>query len=398
MTQALDGIRILDFTQVLAGPFAVMQLALAGADVIKVEQPGSGDQTRNLLTTESGGMSPAFLTCNLNKRGMTLDLKSAEAATIIHALVARTDVVVENFKAGTMSRLGFGYEGLRSIKPDLIYCSISGYGQTGPRAGAAAYDGAIQAASGMMSQTGHPSTGPTRTGYMPVDMATALNASFAISTALLRRERFGTGQHIDVAMLDTAIVLQAIQFANYLNEGQLVELLGNASPTRSPTADVFATKDGHIQITAIRDGQAASVFAVAEIEPLLDARGWRTEAARLQDAAEIKATVQARLTSQTTSFWMERLTKAGVPVAEINGIADVVSDPQLDVRGVITQIDGSAINRPQAHVVTSGFTTDADGPNVRHIAPQLGEHTRDILHEAGFSDDHIKGFVDRGVV
>ncbi len=161
MTQAFAGVRIVDFTQLLAGPFAVMQLALLGAEVIKVEQPGTGDQTRGLMNDDKNdGLSPAFMTCNVNKKSLTLDLKAPATRSVVERLVESADVVVENFRAGTMDRLGFGYDALSKLKPDLIYCSVSGYGQRGPKAGLAAYDGAIQAASGMMSQTGHPATGP----------------------------------------------------------------------------------------------------------------------------------------------------------------------------------------------------------------------------------------------
>src|SRR6056300_563563 len=217
MNQSFEGIRILDFTQVFAGPFGVMQLALLGASVIKIEQPGNGDQTRGLMNASNDqDMSAAFATMNLNKRSLTLNLKHPDAINIVHQLVRTSDVVVENFTAGTMERLGLDYQRLRQIKPDLIYCSITGYGQTGPKAGEAAYDGAIQAASGMMSQNGHNETGPTRTGYMPVDMATALNTAFVIASALHRKQRSGLGQYLDVAMLDTAILLQASQFSNFL--------------------------------------------------------------------------------------------------------------------------------------------------------------------------------------
>ena len=252
MPQAFEGIRIIDFTQVLAGPFAVMQLALLGAEVIKVEQPETGDQTRGLMSnTRNQGMSPSFMGMNLNKKSITLNLNSAEAKEIVKKLVLEADVLVENFKAGTMQRMGLSYEELLVVKPDLIYCSVTGYGQDGPKAGEAAYDGAIQASSGMMSQTGHPTTGPTRTGFMPVDMSTALNTAFAISTSLYRKAQTGKGQYIDVAMMDTAVVMQAAQYDNYLNQGNLVGLLGNASPTKQPTANLFPTKDGFIQVTAL---------------------------------------------------------------------------------------------------------------------------------------------------
>ncbi|MFZ8974567.1 MAG: CaiB/BaiF CoA transferase family protein, partial [Pseudomonadales bacterium] len=271
MNQSFEGIRILDFTQVFAGPFGVMQLALLGASVIKIEQPGNGDQTRGLMNASNDqDMSAAFATMNLNKRSLTLNLKHPDAINIVHQLVRTSDVVVENFTAGTMERLGLDYQRLRQIKPDLIYCSITGYGQTGPKAGEAAYDGAIQAASGMMSQNGHNETGPTRTGYMPVDMATALNTAFVIASALHRKQRSGLGQYLDAAMLDTAILLQASQFSNFLNQGQLLGLLGNASPTRAPTADVFATSDGVIQITALKPNQVAKLFEAIECKAALE--------------------------------------------------------------------------------------------------------------------------------
>ena len=205
---AFSDVRILDFSQVLAGPFAVMQLALLGADVIKVEQPVIGDSTRGLMSEgQDESMSPAFMGMNLNKKSLTLDLKKPEAINIISRLIPDIDVVVENFKGGTMRRMGLDYDALRKINPDLIYCSVTGYGQTGAKAADDAYDGAIQASSGMMSQNGHPETGPTRTGYMPVDMSTALNTAFAISAALYRKVRTGKGQYIDVAMMDTAIIM-----------------------------------------------------------------------------------------------------------------------------------------------------------------------------------------------
>ncbi|NJN51209.1 MAG: CoA transferase [Gammaproteobacteria bacterium] len=200
MALAFDGIRILDFSQVLAGPFATAQLAQLGADVIKIEQPGSGDQTRGLMAgKDDDQMSPSFLTCNLGKRSLTLNLKAPAARAVVEKLVMRADAVVENFTPGVMERLGFGYDALARLKPDIVYCSISGYGQSGPKARLAAYDGAIQAASGMMEINGYADTPPTRTGYMPVDMATALQAAFALSAALYRRQVTGAGQRLDVA-------------------------------------------------------------------------------------------------------------------------------------------------------------------------------------------------------
>ena len=301
MPQAFEGIRIIDFSQVLAAPFAVMQLALLGAEVIKIEQPVGGDQTRGLMNIgEDQGLSPSFLAMNLNKQSLTLNLKTPQAVDIIKQLIATTDVLVENFKAGTMERLGLGYDDLKAIKPDLIYCSVTGYGQTGPKAGEAAYDGAIQAASGMMSQNGHEQTGPTRTGYMPVDMSTGLNTAFSISAALFRRANTGLGQRIDVAMMDTAIVMQAPQYSNFLNQGNLLGLMGNASPTRQPTANVFATKDSFVQIVALRQPQVEKLFAALEASHLLELKAFASPQARLDNYIEVGQALTDLIKLETT--------------------------------------------------------------------------------------------------
>lgn len=399
MTQAFAGIRIIDFTQVLAGPYGVMQLALLGADVIKVEQPGVGDQTRGLMNADNDdGMSPSFMTCNVNKRSLTLNLKAAGARDIIERLVASADVVVENFKAGTMGRLGFDYEALRNIKPDLIYCAVTGYGQTGPKAGVAAYDGAIQASSGMMSQNGHPETGPTRTGFMPVDMATSLNTAFAISAALFRRAATGEGQFIDVAMMDTAIVAQAAQYSNYLNAGNLVGLNGNASPTRQPTADVFPTGDGFIQITALRDNQIQGMFRVMGCADKLLEAPFRNSTERVANPAEIKAFVAHELRRNTTDHWIAEMSAAGVPVAEVRTLPEVVDDEQLKLRGVFERLPSPLDNGEEITVVKAGYMTNADGPTIRSGPPRVGEHTLHILAELGFDDAAISHFTDSGTI
>ena len=398
MTQALDGIRILDFTQVLAGPYAVMQLALLGAEVIKIEHP-KGDQSRTLITTSQDNMAPAFLTCNLNKRSITLDLKSGAAPTIITRLLQEADVVVENFKAGTMDGLGLGYATLAASKPDLIYCSISGYGQSGPSAGAAAYDGALQAASGMMSMTGSEASGPTRTGFMPVDMATALQATAAITGALLRKERTGQGQYLDVSMLDTSMVLQALQVANYLNEGTIPALLGNSSPTRQPTADAFQTQDGHLQITVIQQDQTERLFDVLGLSHLLNDDRYATEAARIKNFDACQTAMQSVLTKETTDMWLTTMQAARVPVAAIRSLADALDDPQLTHRRVLTRTsEDDLAARDQKAVVTAGYLANQDGPTIRSQPPQLGEHTDEILSEAGFDYSQIDYWRNEGVI
>ena len=396
MSQAFEGVRIIDFTQVFAGPFAVMQLALLGADVIKIEQPETGDQTRGLMNaSDDGKPSPSFLTMNLNKRSLTLNLKHPEALRIVTALVATADVVVENFKAGTMDKLGFGFETLRAIKPDLIYCSISGYGQTGPKAGEAAYDGAIQAASGMMSQNGHPSTGPTRTGFMPVDMSTAMHAAFAIASALHRKAISGEGQYLDLAMMDTALVLQAAQISNYKNQGQLNPLQGNASPTGQPTADVFSTQDGFIQVTALRQNQVEALFDAFGKREQLSEMGFRTPQERAENAEAVSDYCAQALREASTQSWLEALAKRGIPVAEVRDLPAVLQDPQLATRGVVQAIEQAG---ETVHVVTSGYIANVDGPQIQSPSPALGADSGAILESLGFSDTDIEAWKHQGVI
>ena len=399
MTAAFDGIRILDFTQVLAGPFAVMQLALLGADVIKIEQPITGDQTRGLMNEgEDLKMSPSFMGMNLNKRSLTLNLKDKTAVEIIKKLLPTVDVIVENFKAGTMQRHGLDYETLRQLKPDLIYCSITGYGQSGPKAGEAAYDGAIQASSGMMSQNGHPETGPTRTGYMPVDMSTALNCAFTISTALYRRATTGEGQYLDVAMLDTAIIMQASQFSNYLNQGSLVGLRGNASPTGQPTANVFPTKDGHIQITALRQPQVEKLFTELGLEQMLENEKFATPDARPAQSEAIFDAMSEALNRQTTEAWMKQLAAVGVPVAQVRELPEVASDPDITHRNALVTLPSPLDSDATITVAKAGYVTNVDGPEVRSAPPLLGADTNDILAELGYGAGEIERFRNTGVI
>jgi len=398
MPQAFEGIRIIDFSQVLAAPFAVMQLALLGAEVIKIEQPVGGDQTRGLMNIgEDQGLSPSFLAMNLNKQSLTLNLKTPQAVDIIKQLIANTDVLVENFKAGTMERLGLGYDDLKAIKPDLIYCSVTGYGQTGPKAGEAAYDGAIQASSGMMSQNGHEQTGPTRTGYMPVDMSTGLNTAFSISAALFRRANTGLGQRIDVAMMDTAIVMQAPQYSNFLNQGNLLGLMGNASPTRQPTANVFATKDSFVQIVALRQPQVEKLFAALEASHLLELEAFASPQARLDNYIEVGQALTDLIKLETTSHWMVKLSAIGIPTAEIRGLAEVFDDPQFDYRAVFETLPHPIDDTKVFTVVKAGYLLDADGPMVRNIPPLLGQDTTSVLTALGYNESQIASLRQQGI-
>ena len=385
--QAFTGLRIIDFTQVLAGPFATQQLAQLGADVIKIEQPEAGDITRGLMSSGSDGMAPSFLTCNLGKRAITLDLKHPKAKEIVHRLVASADAVVENFKPGTIDKLGFGYEALKAIKPDLVYASISGYGQSGPKSELPAFDGAIQASSGMMSISGHPESGPTRTGYFSVDMSTALNAAFAISAALFRRHLTGEGQRIDVSMLDTAVVMQAAQMSNYLVTNTLPELMGNRSPTKSPTANVFASANGFVQIVALREAHVKALFTLLGVADMYDT--YPEPAIRIAHTDEINAVIKPALAAQSSAHWISELGKLGIPCAPIQTLDEVAAEPQFDHRLIFTEIPNPQTPDASVKVVSAGHVSEPAPPKVQRPSPSLGQDNDNVLGELGYSEHDI---------
>jgi crotonobetainyl-CoA:carnitine CoA-transferase CaiB-like acyl-CoA transferase len=397
MSAAFEGIRIVDFTQVLAGPFATQQMATLGADVIKIEQREVGDTTRGLMANPSDGMSPSFLTCNIGKRSMTLDLKSPDAEEIVHRLVKGAHAVVENFKPGVMARLGFDYDTLRTIKPDLVYCSISGYGQSGPRSPLPAFDGAIQAGSGMMAISGHPETGPTRAGYFAVDMSTALHASFALSAALYRLQTTGQGQRIDVAMMDTALIMQAAQVSAYLARGTLPELLGNQSPTRQPTANVFQTADGHVQVIALKEDQVERLFTVLGISSTYAREPFCSANSRLTHNSEVYKVVNDALQLRPTDTWLDLFAEQSIPASAVNEYPALLADPQFDHRAVLADVSAPAVNKPTRTVLT-GHTANEDGPKAQRNPPLLGEHTEEILKDLGYGAQEIEAFIRNGAV
>jgi crotonobetainyl-CoA:carnitine CoA-transferase CaiB-like acyl-CoA transferase len=394
--QALTGVRILDFSQVLAGPFATQLMAQLGAQVIKVEQPVGGDMTRGLMSTSSDGMAPSFLAANLGKRSLTLDLKNPKAKEIVHKLVAEADVIVENFKPGTIERLGFGFEAMKAIKPDLVYASISGFGQTGPRANLPAFDGAIQAYSGMMSISGHAQTGPVRSGYFSVDMSTALNAAFAITAALLRRTNTGEGQRVDVSMLDTAMFMQSPQMTGYLVTGKAPELNGNASPTKQPTSNVFASSNGYVQVIAMKETQVQALFT--ELGMPERYTEFNEPTVRLARRDEVHGLIAPMIAAQTTEYWLEALDAIGVPISAIQDLPTIAEEPQLAHREVFVEQAHHLHPNESVKVVRAAHVAEPGNPSVQGPTPTLGAHTDDILGELGYGLDQIKAMRDEGVV
>ena len=402
MSQAFEGVRIVDFTQVVAGPVATYQLAMLGAEVVKVESTTGGDMARGLLDfTDFGGgeMAPAFIGVNHNKRSVAVDLKRPEGRAAVERIVRRADVLVENFKPGVIERLGFDHETVRRWCPSIVYCSISGYGQEGPGRSMAAFDGAIQAASGMMTANGHEETGPTRTVSPIIDATTGMMAAFAIASALHRRDRTGEGQFLDVAMLDSAVCLLNPMYNNHLATGEEPELLGNQSLTKMPTANVFPTADGHVQITALTLAQVDRLLEVLGCPELREDPRYATERDLIANRGRMNEELCARLRTESTRTWLERLEAARVPAAPIRSFREVMADPQLRARRLTATLPApGGLGVAQLSSVTTGYLADADGARVRTFAPRLGEHSREVLAEHGMSEAEIEALHEAGVV
>ncbi len=402
MAKAFKGIRVIDFSQVFAGPFATMQLGLLGADVIKIEEPKDGDQCRGIgADNDIGrqGMPPFYLAMNANKRSLTLDLKHPSAREVVARLVKDADVLVQNFRPGVIDRLGFGYDAMKAIKPDLIYCSVSGYGQTGPSSVAPAYDGAVQAVSGMMSVTGYPENGPTRVGFTVVDLGTAIMSAYAIASALFRRSQTGEGQHVDVSMLDTSLALMAPLVSGFLNVGLVPQLVGNGSVVKLPTTGSFETQGGGgILMSAMTNKQWAGICAAIERPDLAADPRFASVDGRRDHYDLLREELGRAFAGDTAMNWENRLNTAGVPASAIRTIPEIVTHPQVAHRGVINRIDGTRDVGREIGLVASGFTAGEDGPAVTVPPPAKGEHTDQILAEVGYTPAEIAALRSSGAL
>ena len=389
--RTFEGVRVIDFTQAIAGPFASFQLALMGAEVIKIEQPGAGDQGRQMYTLDGrykdAGLSCIYMSANAGKRSMTLDLKNPDAADVVRRLVRDADVVIENFKAGTMARMGFGWEELKAVNPKLIFCAITGFGQTGPRAKAAAYDPTIQALSGIMALNGTPETGPMRVGAILCDMSSATTAAFAIAGALFKRERTGEGAYLDLSMQDVAAAMVSPSLLQTMH-GMEPKLMGSRSLTGNPLADTHSTKDGVLLLMPAVEAQSNRVWTVIGRSELAADPRFSTLEARIANEAECLANLREALATADAETWERRFTEAGVPAAAVATLPDVLADRQLAHRGSIRSVAAPAVDGEIAYCDTpfkiSGESTGVDLP-----PPIVGADTEAVLAEYGFSHAEI---------
>jgi crotonobetainyl-CoA:carnitine CoA-transferase CaiB-like acyl-CoA transferase len=395
MTRPFEGIRIIDITHVLAGPFAAYQLAVLGADVIKVEHPRDPDQSRGSGTDRAlnrDHMGTSFLTQASNKRAMTLDLKDERGREILQRLVAGADVLVENYRPGAFEALGLGYEALSRINPRLVYCSISAFGQDGPRHEQTAYDHVIQATSGLMAMTGTEEVNPIKFGAPAVDYATGTMAAFALASALFQRERTGQGQRIDLAMLDVAMVLMSSHLTGYSWNGREPKPHGNKQPYATNSA--YEAKDGLVMIGASNLGQQRRLWAALERPDMAKDDNEAREDDREREAAVLAAIIKTR----TADEWERYLQARHVPAARVRRMSEALADPHLDSRGVTYRHPGAAgVDRPFA-VPLAAFRFAHGGPSIETPPPGFGADTDAVLGELGYAAADIAGLRAAGVI
>ena len=378
-----SGVRILDFTQVLAGPYASYQLALLGADVIKIERRGGEDMRRTPLSREWAGrnMAPSFVAVNGNKKSLTLDLQKPAARDIVLKLAAKADVVMENFRGGVMDRLGLGYEALSAINPRLIYCAISGFGQTGPASNEAGYDGKIQAMSGIMAITGHEEMGPTRAGFAVCDVLSGATGAFAISSALFQRTHTGRGQFLDVSMLEASLAFLTTQVADFTVAGHRQLQAGNQAISRKVTANLFRAKDSFLLLAVNDEKQYRNLMTALGRAGVFDDPRFGDWFLRKENEEALRTIIESALAADDAKSWERRLNDAGAPCASIWKIEDIIDHPQVAARNVMQTVDSPY---GPIRLMGSGFQMAHGGGKLDTIAPLAGADTDAVLAEIGY--------------
>lgn len=403
MSGALDGIRVLDLTRILAGPMATQTLADLGAEVIKLERPGSGDDTRSwgppFLQDRAGRDtrdSTYFLCCNRGKKSVTVDIARPDGQALVRRLVQNCDVLTENFKVGDLARYGLDYPALSRLNPRLVYCSITGYGQSGPYSERAGYDPIAQAMGGMMAVTGERDGRPQRVGVAVVDVMTANYAVIAILAALRHRDASGRGQHIDLSLLDVQVAAMINVAQAYLSAGVVARRNGNEHPSVVPSQS-FQCADGMIMLAAGNDGQFAKLCeALGRVDLARDPR-FATNAARVRNRAAVTALLQEALSQQPVTHWTDRLSRAGVPCGPVNDVEQVFADPQVRHRGLRVEVEHPVSGT--LPLLASPLRFSETPVDYRLAPPLLGEHTDAVLSELlGMGPGEIEQLRQAGVI
>ncbi|MEE1801055.1 CoA transferase [Streptomyces sp. JV176] len=399
-TPLLEGVRVLDLTNVLAGPFAGYQLALHGADVIKVEMPESGDLARQLGADRALGeelLGASFLAQNAGKRSLTLNLKAPDGREALLRAVREADVLLENFRPGVMDRLGVGWKTLSAENPRLVYCAISGFGQTGPLRDRPAYDQIIQGLSGMMSVTGTPGTAPLRAGFPVADTLGGMAAAYAVAAALVRRGRTGEGAFVDVSMLESALTAMGWVTSNYLISGRVPEPMGNENFTAAPSG-TFRTADGHLNIAANRQQQFTTLCRLIGREELTTDPRFAHPADRKTHRDALREEIEAGLAARPAAQWEEILSDAGVPAARVLSVPDALGLDHLAARGFVHDLPFPDGRERSLHVLGSPVRVDDAPAAAPSPPPLLGEHTDTVLAELGYAPVEIAALREGGAV
>jgi len=392
---ALTGLTVLDLTRVLSGPYCTMMLGDMGARVIKVEQPGKGDDTRGWGPPFQNGESSYFLSVNRNKESITLNFKHPDGRKVLDKLIAKADVVVENFRPGTLTRQGLGYESLAASHPQLVYCSISGFGQTGPRRSEPGYDAVMQGEGGLMSITGSSGGTPYRLGVAIADIVSGMFAAYGVAIGLLARERTGRGQYIDVGMLDSVAAILTYQAGICFATGQAPPRLGNQHPTIVPY-ETLAASDGNIVVAVGNDALFVKFCEVLEIPTLASDARFTSNKDRVEHQEALRPLLAERLKTKSRQQWLEALKQAGVPCGAVRDLAEVLSDPQLIERMMVVSTNHPNVGPMQVLGVPVKMSNSPGA--VRTPPPVLGEHTGGILETLGYSPAERKALKEAGVI
>jgi crotonobetainyl-CoA:carnitine CoA-transferase CaiB-like acyl-CoA transferase len=392
---ALDGIRVVDLSRVIAGPWCGALLSDLGADVIKVEDTGTGDESRTWPPYKDGEAA-AYLLFNRNKRAMTLDLKAPEGVEVVKTLVKGADVVIENFRTGTMESFGLGYEVLSELNPKLIYCSVSAFGRTGPRKDAPGYEALMQAFSGIMSITGEPGGQPVRAGVSFLDLSTGILCALGVSAALLQRQRTGLGQRVDASLLETAVSLLAFHAEGYLLTGAVPTALGSGHPSLSPYRN-FKCRDGQwIFIAAANDRFWGKLARAIELPDMAEDPRFAKNQERVKNRAELEGILERAIAQRDREPLLKILEEADVPATPVNTVDQVMNDPQTAERGIVQRVRHRKLG--EIPVVGTPLRFSRMNPGVRRAAPLRGEHTDEILAEHGYTPARIQALRDKKVV
>lgn len=392
----LAGVRVLDLSRVLAGPWCTQTLADLGADVWKIEAPGQGDDTRGWTPPDLDGESTYFMCTNRSKRSLAVDLRHPEGRALVSRLALQADVLVENYRLGALAKFGLDYDTLSQAHPGLIYCSISGYGRTGPRAAEPGYDFVIQAESGLMSITGEPDGAPMKLGVAITDLVTGMNATQAVLAALLARHKTGQGQLIDLALLDSAVNVLANVGAGYLAAGHVPQRFGNGHPTVVPY-QIFATADGAFALGVGNDTQFAALCAALGQPQWAQDERYRTNRARALNRGTLVPALQQILLAQSSAHWLERIRAAGIPAGPVRTVPQALDAPEIAARGLLA--DTVDAKHGTLRLMRSPLHLRGTPPREPAAPPRLGEHTAEVLAQVlGASAADIQGWRDAGAV